>query len=237
MSEFWLGTGCLLIYFAICASSAFILRIMTQVPNEVFRKILHGILLGSLLVWVLVFKTWWIAVLSVVVFEVTVYPILLLAERLKGYSQLVTERKAGELKSSLLIVFSMFAVVLCVCWGWLGDKILVLACVYAWGFGDAAAALVGKRFGRHPLEGKHIEGRKSVEGSLAMFAVSLLSVFVILMMRGDLSWPSVLLVATVTAAVSALVELFSMHGNDTIFCPLAAMTVMLPLLHLLGGGI
>lgn len=237
MNEFLSGTGYLLIYFIVLASLAVVLRLLTRVPDEVFRKLLHGILLGSLLVWVLAFKTWWISVLSVVVFETAVYPILMVAERIKGYSRLLTERKSGELKRSLLIVFTMFAVVLSVCWGWLGDKLLVLASVYAWGFGDAAAALVGKRFGKHPLEGKHIEGRKSVEGTVAMFLVSLVSVFVILLLRGGLNWLPVLLVAVVTAGVSATVELFSMRGNDTIFCPLAAMAVMLPLLHLLGGGV
>lgn len=237
MSEFLLGTGYLLVYFVICASAALILRLFIKVPNEVFRKILHGILLGSLLVWVLAFETWWIAVISVVIFEVFVYPILVIAERIKGYSQLLTERKSGELKSSLLIVFTMFAVVISICWGWLNDKLLVFACVYAWGFGDAAAALIGKWFGKHHIEGKHIEGRKSIEGTVAMFLVSLASVFAILMIRGGLAWPWVLLIAFITAVVSAVVELFSLHGNDTIFCPFAAMAVMLPLLHLLGGGV
>ncbi len=237
MGEFWMGTGCLLVYFVVCASVALIARRLVWIPNEVFRKTLHLILLGSLLIWVLCFRTWWIAALSAVLFEIVVYPILKIAERWTGYSELVTERKKGELKSSLIIVFTMFAIVISICWGWQNDKMLVLASVYAWGFGDAAAALIGKRFGKHPIEGKHIEGRKSVEGTSAMFLVSLVCVSFILILRGGLTWQAVLLTAVVTAAVSAVVELFSLSGNDTITCPLAAMAVMLPLLHLLGGGV
>ncbi|MDO5110990.1 MAG: phosphatidate cytidylyltransferase [Clostridia bacterium] len=237
MREIWIGMGAVLLYFLVAASGALLLRKYVYIEDEVFRKSLHFILLGSLLVWVLAFSTWWHAALTAVVFALAVYPFLHLAERIEGYSQFVTERKSGELKSSLLIVFGMFAVVVCVCWGWFGDKLLVLAAVYAWGFGDAAAALVGKRFGRHALTGKHIEGRKSVEGSLAMFAVSFLCIIAILLLRGGLPWYSFVLIAAVTAAVTALVELYSLNGMDTITCPFAATAVMLPLLYLLGGGI
>ena len=237
MYDFLSGTGAVLLYFLIAAPLAFLLRRTVQVPHEVFRKLLHCILLGSLLVWTLAFDTWQMAALADILFVAAVYPILMLAERIKGFSQFVTERKQGELKSSLVLVFAMYLVILVICWGGLNDRFLVLAPVYAWGFGDAAAALVGKRFGKHPLTGRHIEGRKSVEGTLAMFLVSFLSVAVMLTLRGGLDLPVCLLISGVTAAVSAAVELFSMNGRDTIFCPLAAMAVLLPLLHFLGGGL
>lgn len=237
MSELLRGTGCLLLYFALVASSAFLLRLFTKVPDELFRKLLHLILLGSLPVWLFAFSNWYISALSILLFTVAVYPILCLAEGLRNYSHTVTERSPGELKRSLLIVFTMFLLIVSVCWGWLGDRLLALTCVYAWGFGDAAAALIGKRFGRHPLQGRHIEGRKSVEGTLAMFALSFLSVSLLLTLRGGLSLPMLLVVSAVTAAVAAAAELFSLRGNDTITCPLAAMAVLLPMLHFFGGGL
>lgn len=235
MQEFLLGFVYILIYFVVCASSAFVLRIMTRVPDELFRKILHCILLGSLAVWVSTFPNWWMTAVSAIVFAIIVYPILWGAERLKGYSKMVTERKSGELKSSLLIVFFMFALIVSVCWGWLDDKLLALASIYAWGFGDAFAALVGKRFGKHKIGGGVIRGRKSVEGTAAMFTVSLVSVFTILMFRGGLSWYACAVIAIVTAAVSAAVELYTMNGIDTITCPVAAMVVLLPMVHIFGG--
>lgn len=231
------GITAFLLYFIIAASVALLLRRFVHIKDEVFRKGLHCILLGSLLVLVFSFSVWWQAVLSAVGFAVAVYPILWLLERVKGFSAFVTERTGGELKRSLLIVFLMFAVELSVCWGWLGDKLLVLACIYAWGFGDAAAALIGKRFGRHALTGGHIEGRKSVEGSLAMFAVSFICVGVILALRGGLPLYGYILIPALTAIGVSVVELFSLHGMDTITCPLAATAVLLPMLHLIGGGI
>ena len=237
MAEFWTGLGIVCLYFVIAASAAVVVRLCTPVPHEVFRKTLHMILLGSLLVWVLAYDTWWMAAVSALLFALVVWPILALAERLKGYSALLTERRSGELKHSLLIVFAMFALVVTVCWGWRGDRMLAVASVYAWGFGDAAAALVGKRFGKHGLEGRHIEGHKSVEGTLAMFGVSFVCVLAILLVRGGLVWYLYPVIALVTAAVSALVELFTLDGMDTITCPLAAMAVLLPMLHILGGGL
>lgn len=236
MQEIWNGITNLLIYFVVCASTALITRVRITIDDELFRKILHGILLGSLYVWVISFETWWIVALTAIGFAVIVYPCLMLAEHIKGYSKVVTERKSGELKQSLLIVFFMFAAVVTVCWGWLDDKMLALASIYAWGFGDAVAALVGKRFGKHKIGGKieHIR-KKSVEGTAAMCAVSFVSVFVILVLRGGISYPLLIVTAAAVAVVSAATELVTPNGLDTITCPLAAMAVLLPLVHLFGG--
>ena len=235
MYEFISGFGIVILYFIICASSALLLRYFVHVPTEVFRKILHCILLGSLFCWILGFSSWWSAALSSFGFAVVVYPILAFLERFKGYSRLLTERKGGEIKRSLLVVFTMFTVVICVCWGYFGDRMLVLASVFAWGYGDAAAALVGKRFGRHGIKGKYVEGRKSLEGTISMFTVSFLCVLAILLVRGNMNWYGYIIVSVITAAVSAVVELYTPNGMDTITCPLAAMTVLLPLVYLFGG--
>ena len=88
----------------------------------------------------------------------------MLLERIERFSEFITERKKGELKSSLLLVFGMFALIITVCSGLLGDPYLVLASVYAWGFGDAAAALIGKRFGKHKFS--KISPNKTIEGCI-----------------------------------------------------------------------
>lgn len=234
IQEFLTGFGILIAYFVLCASAALLLRHCVDLPGEVFRKTLHMILLCSLFIWVYAFSTWWVSALAAIVFMAVLFPLLSLAERIRGYSELLTERKHGEVKSSLVIVFGMFAALICICWGWLGEKWLVLPCVFAWGFGDGAAALVGKKFGRHYLEGKLIEGRKSVEGTLAMFTVSFISVLIVLLAHGKAVWYANLPIALLTAAVCAVVELYTRNGMDTLTCPLAAAVVILPLTHLWG---
>lgn len=232
--EFITGFGIILGYFAVCAPGALLIRRFVALPSEVFRKTLHTIALCSILIWVYAFETWWISALAAAAFAALVFPFLWFAERLPGYSQLLTERKKGEVKNSLIVVFFMFAVLICVCWGWLGKKYLVIASVFAWGFGDAAAALVGKRFGRHHIKGKLVEGQKSLEGTLAMFAVSFISVLIVLLINSSIQWYGYVPVAAVTAAVSAVVELYTRGGMDTLTCPLAAAAVMISLIYALG---
>lgn len=229
------GVLMLILYFIVAASIALACRVLIRIPDELFRKILHCILLGSLIVFVVSFDVWRHSACSALVFAAIVYPILAWFERFKGFSQLTTERKKGELKTSLLLVFGMFALVISICWGWLNDRYLVLACIYAWGFGDAAAALVGKKWGKHKISFGRADTQKSAEGSAAMFLVSLASVAVILVCRGGLSMAGYIVVPIVTALVSAAAELYSKNGHDTVICPLSAMVVLLPLTHLFGG--
>ena len=235
MHEFLCGTGLLAVYFIVAAGTALGCRMMLPIPDELFRKILHCILLGSLMVFVSGYETWWIAALVSLGFAAVVYPLLAYFERFAGFSRLTTERKTGELKHSLLLVFGMFAAVMALCWGALGERYLVLASIYAWGFGDAAAALVGKRIGKHKIHWKHTDGKKSAEGSAAMFLLSFLSVMVILALRGGLGVFPLIIVSFVTALVAAAAELYSKDGNDTVICPLSAMAALLGMLYLFGG--
>ena len=232
--EFFKGLGILIGYFILCASAALLLRRFVSVPKEVFRKVLHTILLFSLFAWLYAFSTWWVSVLAVLTFVAIVFPLLSLAERFEGYSELLTERKRGEVKRSLVTVFLMFAAIISICWGYIGQKWLVFACVFAWGFGDSAAALVGKKFGKHILQGKLIEGNKSLEGTAAMFVVSLLTVLLIMFLRGNGAWYDHVLIAFLAAVASAVVELYTLNGMDTITCPFAAAAVILPLVYVLG---
>ena len=233
MPEFLRGFGILFLYLAVCVSAALIFRKRASPPHEVFRKTLHLILLLSLIVWVYAFPDWKTSLFAIAVFVVITYPVLSVLQRIKGYSELLTERKHGEIRNSLIVVFVMFAVVIAVFWGVVGDKTLVFACIYALGFGDAAAALVGKRFGRHYVTGRLVEGQKSLEGTAAMFVVSFAAVVTILFIRGGLRWYGYIPTAALTAAVCASVELYTPRGYDTITCPFAAGAVILPLVQVL----
>ena len=236
LHELLSGFGHLICYFLACVICVLFIRKAAKVPREIFRKILHLVLLCSLFVFVFAFQTWWVSVIAAIIFTVIVFPILMLCEKIKGYSDLLTERRKGELKKSLVIVFGMIAVIISVCWGWLGDKLLILACIFAWGFGDGAAAIVGKHFGRHFLEGKLIEGRKSVEGTFAMFVVSFLAVIIVLLFRGGMPWYGYIMTALLTAASCAAVELYTLGGFDTITCPFASAAVIIPCMFIWGGA-
>jgi dolichol kinase len=235
MEELLAGTKAILIYFAVAASSALGARLLIRIPDELFRKILHCILLGSLPVFLFRFETWWMAALEAVGFALMVYPLLAFLDRFPFFEKLTTVRKHGELQHSLLLVFGMFAVVMAVCWGWLGDRYLAMASIFAWGLGDAAAALIGKPFGKHKIRWRFTDGKKSYEGSAAMLLISFVTLLVILTLRGGFSLPVTLLITLAVALVSTLAELYSKNGNDTIICPLCTMAALLPLIALCGG--
>ena len=235
IQEFLRGAGAVCIYFIVAASTMLILRRLIKIPDELFRKILHFILLGSYIPFAFAFDRWWLSVALTIALEILIYPALALAERIPRYSEFITERKHGELKQSLLLAFSMLAVCNTVCWGALGDKHLGIACMYAWGVGDAFAALVGKKYGKHKITWKYADHNKSIEGSIAMFVTSALAVFCVLRLHNHLTGLAYVLVPVAGAGIATLVEMVTPNGKDTVTCPTAAMLVMVPLMALLGG--
>ena len=119
-----------------------------------------------------------------------------------------------------------------VCLGWLNDKMLALASIYSWGFGDALAALIGTKFGKHKIYKK-----KSLEGTLAYVIISFIIVLSILLIRGGMPWYSYLVCSFITAVVGSVVELYTPNGLDTVSCPLASMVVLILMLLAFGGVI
>lgn len=229
MKELCIGFLILCAYFAVCALTAIICRKAFKIPNEVFRKILHFILLGSIFVFTYAYQTWWLAVIACIVFIIIVYPILFFAEKLKNYSQTVTERKKGELKSSLILVFLTIAAVIAICRGLINNKYLVLATILSWGIGDACAALIGTKFGKHK-----IYKNKSLEGTLASFVASCIVVFVVFLAANLLPWYYSLITAIVSGTAVSLTELYTPNGLDTVTCPFAATAVIIPTFLLFG---
>ncbi|MBQ3256760.1 MAG: phosphatidate cytidylyltransferase [Oscillospiraceae bacterium] len=235
MQEILYGAGIVCLYFIVAASAAFALRHLTKVPDELFRKLLHFILLFSYIPFAFGFRIWWHSVLVTAALMLLIFPILALAERIPKFSAFVNERKDGEFKHSFLLAFSMLAVCNTVCWGLLGDQYLGIACMYAWGVGDAFAALVGKRFGKHKIKWKYADHKKSVEGSAAMFVTSAAAVACVLLAHHHLRILGYILLPIAGAGTATVVEMISREGYDTILCPAAAMLVMIPLMALLGG--
>ena len=126
-------------YF-LCASSVLFIRKIVSVPPEVSRKLLHLSAIIVLTVWLYAFADWRITEIIIVVFAVAAHPILLLLLSIKdrsikdrptasSLSNISSERSPGELHKSLSASYLMFA----------------------WGPGGAAAALVGKRYGKNKI--------------------------------------------------------------------------------------
>ena len=235
MQELIMGFKALGLYIIPAVAIMLIARKLIKIPDELFRKLLHFIMLGVYVPFLFAFKTWWVSAGAAACLVVILYPMLMLAGKISAFSSFVNERKKGEFKSSMVLAVGMIAFSITVCWGVFDDKYLVLGCVYAWGIGDAFAALAGKKFGKHKIKWKYADGKKSVEGSVAMFLCALVSVFTVLLIRGGIGVAGCFVIAAVAALVCTMVELCSNNGMDTVTCPAAAMAVIIPLVKLIGG--
>ena len=143
MHPFLFGTLITTSYIAVAVGIMFVARKLITIPDELFRKILHFILLGAYIPLCFAFDKWWMATAFALSLIVILFPALFFAQKLPMFSAFVNERKKGEFKSSMVYAVGMMAFSIAVCWGLFGDKYLVLASIYAWGVGDALAALIG----------------------------------------------------------------------------------------------
>lgn len=187
-----------------------------QIPKHVFRKMLHAVAFCSSAVIVHHASDWLCASVVLVLFALIVYPILELAEKWKGFSDLLTQKKSGEIKSSLLQLFLTDAVLVAVCGGLFYQEMLAIAAIMMWGCGDAAAALVGIPYGKHKVHLAFADKNKSWEGTLAMFAVSFLTGLLVLNAWSAYSFEQCVLMSMVTSCAGAYTELISHGGIDTV---------------------
>ena len=151
ITDMFTGIMYFLLYMFSLAGVVFLINKIFSLPKELFRKLLHFIAFSSVIVMIYTAKNWISASLVPVLIILLMYPGLLIAEKDKRFTEMVVERRKGELKSSLLQLFGTIALIIAISWGLLGHKELAVAAILMWGFGDAAAA-PGRFPGRHPEE-------------------------------------------------------------------------------------
>ena len=118
----------------------------------------------------------------------------------------------------------VFAGLILVLWP-MGARAASVAGLYAMGFGDAAASVVGQRWGRHRYRIGKVE--KSWEGSMALFIAAFLAIYLatqILMPHRSTWLPSL-----GAALAAALAEAPAGHGLDNLTVPITAAFVYLGL--------
>lgn len=231
-----IGAGILIAYYVgICALLPTVIKLLTPAPREVVRKTQHIAYSLSIFLLLNLFSTWYAAIAAAFVLVLLAYPILYVLERFPWYGRTFVDRAkhGGELRKSLIEVQLSFALLIAIFWGLLGQRGLPVigVAVMGWGFGDAAAALVGKAWGRRHVLHKLVDSAKTYEGTLAMIAVAGLALFLTLVFYAGQPWYVSLLIAVIVAPICGVVELFSRHGLDTLTVPLTIAFLVLPLLR------
>ena len=231
--EFWRLSSIYWGYILACATVLILMRFTLKIPDYIFRKLLHVVAFTSILPLALCTNQWLTAVLVQIVFRIVIIVALHFFEHFDFYSALLVEKGKHEAITSFILLFGLITVMLAVFWGGLGaeHKYIAVAAIMAWGPGDAMAAIIGKNFGKHKLQGPHIEGVKSVEGSIAMAVTSFACTLPVLLFMSTLPLSLAVLMAAVTAPAASLTELYTKHGLDTITVPIVSSLILsLPLL-------
>ena len=117
MHPFLFGTLITTLYIAVAVGIMFVARKLINIPDELFRKILHFILLGAYIPLCFAFETWWMATIYALSLIVILFPALFFAQKIPMFSSFVNERKKGEFVSSMVYAVGMMAFSIAVCWG------------------------------------------------------------------------------------------------------------------------
>lgn len=215
-----------LCYIAVAVAVMLFIKLILHPDRELFRKILHTAAYCSSVAFVFCAQSWAAASLAGAAFAAIVYPALALLEKWSGFTAFFNQRHAGEVKMSLLLLFFSFSALNAFSWGLLGEKWLSVCAILMWGPGDAAAALVGRRFGKHKISLPFADGKKSWEGSAAMAATSFGIGFICLTGFGILPPGKACLAALIAAPIAAFTEMVTRGGNDTVTVPVANMLAL-----------
>ena len=194
------------------------LRFLTRIPDFVFRKLLHIVAFTGAALMLIKAPNWYEPAITSALIAFGLYPVLTILERVSFYKKFFVEKTDGEIKRSLVMYFLMIAA-LCTADGVLKTELSPDA-VIMWGTGDAAAALVGIPFGRH-RNIPRTDGKKSVEGTAAMFIVSAICGTAVMAYRMQQFDMGMLLIIVPCAAVGAAVELWSPSEYETVTVPAA----------------
>ncbi len=200
--------------------------VFRKLPSYIFRKLLHMVAFTSLVEMTLEAGEWYIASLTALLFVSLIFPVLQALENHEWYKRLFVEKKRGEVKKSLVLLFGMYAVLVALCWGLLGKRYVAVTSVLMWGVGDAAAAIFGRTFGRHRTGLKFADRSKTWEGSAAMLVFSFLAGVAAMLLSGTSQWQRIVFYPLLAAPFASYTELLSKNGDDTVTVPLVTAAVI-----------
>lgn len=194
-------------------------RYRRAVQPETSRKLFHVSMGLFVLTLPLLFATIWpVVILSAltIIMMIALRTVASLKERLGSVICGVKRRSLGEIYFPLGVgsVFCLSN----------GDRVLYSVPILILALADAAAALVGVRYGRWRF--RAMDGYKSVEGSIAFFAVSFASVFLFLRLFGGAGQMEAALMALALSFILMIVEALAWRGMDNALIPLCGFFIL-----------
>ena len=218
--------GTFILFVIPCVIILFMIKYFLKLPPFVFRKLLHMVAFSCTTLIIIVSKSWLSASITSCFIAICLYPVLSLFEENRWYHDFLVQKKMGEIKKSLLMLFFMIAFMTFISWGIFNKPYIAVLSVLMWGTGDAAAALIGIPYGKHKVNIKCVDGKKSWEGTLAMIFVSFICGLSVCLLYYQFSihiWLKIL----IGAIIGAITELLSPSEYDTVTVPIVILVILL----------
>jgi phytol kinase len=201
------------------------IRRWRKYPTDFTRKLVH--IGAGMWIWgvLLLFDHWWLAIIPTGTF--IVFNAIFL--RFRIFSAM--DPREGATLGTVYFAFSCTLLLATFHEGWeqgfpRGYEYLAMAGIMAMTWGDAFAAIIGKRFGTHTyriIGG----GKRSIEGSIACFAATFIAVAVTLAILSPRSLPLLLISALTAAILATLLEATSPGGMDNLTVPIGVTIALL----------
>jgi phytol kinase len=223
----------ILCYLYIVGVIVVAVRIDHKFPKNLKRKFLH-IMIGNL-VYIIPFFTFTTFPANFPFFVASPFVLLTLSVspaspfNLKNKISGLTDITAGGHQFGLVFYAISYTIL---AFFFSAKPYVIIAGILPMAFGDAAASLIGQKMGRHQF---NIFSRKSIEGTIAMFTITFVSVTLSLLLFSYLCpfSTSILLLASLgVAALATAIEALTPKGLDNLTVPLISS---LAFLFLIGG--
>jgi dolichol kinase len=184
-------------------------------PLEVRRKSTHiSMSIGGVLSLRL-FQSWHMAILPFVLIAIIANVFWMPLKR--WFTKSLDRRDNSGLQRQAIFVPLSFIAAIGICWGLGGYHARQHAAVgiLAMLIGDAAAAIVGTKWGKTHYTSRYLDATKTLEGSVAMVVGAWLGIQIAHLSLGTWS-AGVMLTGFVLSVLAAFIEAVSKWGTDTI---------------------
>lgn len=234
------GVLFLAVYYIVFSSLIALATRYIKLPRELFRKSYHIMCSLSIFVLIYAFDTWYLAITGIVVLLCVATLLVGLLGRLSIFERVKIWRKEDINEVLLQIAYfsAAIAILTAVFWGVLGAerRFHVAIGLVAWGFGDTAAAIVGKTYGKRKYKSVIFDPNKTIEGTFGMIVTSFVFVLICMFVLFDVSILESIMSSLLLAVVSGFVEAVSRKGLDTLAVPFA-VAALSPLVMMLASSI
>ncbi len=201
------------------------IRRWRKLPTDFTRKFVH--IGAGMWIWVilLLFDHWWFAIIPTGTF--IIFNAIFLRYRIFS----AMDPKEGATAGTVYFAFSCTLLLALFHTNWelgfpRGYEYLAMAGIMAMTWGDAAAAIIGKRFGTHTFR---VTGssKRTIEGSIACFVATFIAVAITLAILSPRSLSLLLISALAAAIVATLLEAYSPAGTDNVTVPIGVALALL----------